>query len=869
MADEMYLYERLKQEFGRRTIERVEIPTYITDNLNPKFEFRPYQISALQYFLTYWEEDFEWKPRQNHRLLFQMATGSGKTLMMAGLMIYLYKMGYRNFLFFVNSNNIIDKTKDNFLNSLSSKYLFAQDTRIVDHQINIREVDNFQTTNPDDINIVFSTIQGLHSRLNNPQENSFTFDDFENQRIVLLSDEAHHINADTKKGKQLAFDNIEPSWENTVERIFQANVDNVLLEFTATADLTTSELASKYNSRLIFDYSLKSFREDRYSKEVKVLQSDLDQWERTLLAIIISQYRRKIFERHKLSIKPVVLLKSKTIGESQDFFMEFIDRINNLSIKDLKAASEINSPIIKKAFEYFSANKITLDNLIAELKEDFSVNKLITVNSKDESESKQIAVNTLEDKNNEYRVVFTVNMLNEGWDVLNLFDIVRLYETRDGKSGLPGKTTVSEAQLIGRGARYCPFRLSDDDSLFERKYDDDIDNPIRICEELYYHCFNEPRYVAELNKALVDSGIKALETKQVHLTLKDSFKSTPLYKTGLVFINERIKDTREDIFSVDKYLIDKEYKVSLRSRYTKESGAFEKQGQDDVVKTTRVIQLNTLGYAVIRKAMNMLLFYRFSTLKVYFPNLKSTKELLESDSYLGKIKVAVTAISEQHGSYSPDERLEIAISVLNDISKELSAKKSEYIGTKEFKPYMIKDKFVNKTLSFAVNESEDKEAGIGQFETTNPELRLDLRNVDWFAFNDNFGTSEEKYMVKYIEQVYSKLQTKYDDIYLVRNERFFKIYNFSNGKPTEPDFVLFLVKKESNESIYYQVFIEPKGGHLIKQDQWKEDFLTSIREEGFVEQLWRGHLYNIWGMPFYSEANKSKFSSDFEASLIS
>lgn len=50
-----------------------------------------------------------------------------------------------------------------------------------------------------------------------------------------------------------------------------------------------------------------------------------------------------------------------------------------------------------------------------------------------------------------YRAVFAVDKLNEGWDVLNLFDIVRLYETRDGKNGKPGSGTIWEAQLIGRG----------------------------------------------------------------------------------------------------------------------------------------------------------------------------------------------------------------------------------------------------------------------------------------------------------------------------------------------------------------------------------------------------------------------------------
>lgn len=87
-------------------------------------------------------------------------------------------------------------------------------------------------------------------------------------------------------------------------------------------------------------------------------------------------------------------------------------------------------------------------------------------------------------------------------------------------------------------------------------------------------------------------------------------------------------------------------------------------------------------------------------MKVYFPNLKSVTEFIESDNYLNNIKIAVNATSAQHELFSPNERLEIAISVLNNISQKLSAEKAEYRGTKEFKPYLIKDKFVDKTLNF-------------------------------------------------------------------------------------------------------------------------------------------------------------------------
>jgi len=141
-----------------------EIPTDVTDNLNPAFALRPYQEKALRHFLYYLSG------YQNRvyptQLLFHMATGSGKTLIMAAAILYLYQQGYRNFIFFVNSTNIIEKTKDNFLNPQSSKYLLAPALKVGAQRVNIQPVENFQAVNPQDINILFTTIQGLHSSLN-------------------------------------------------------------------------------------------------------------------------------------------------------------------------------------------------------------------------------------------------------------------------------------------------------------------------------------------------------------------------------------------------------------------------------------------------------------------------------------------------------------------------------------------------------------------------------------------------------------------------------------------------------------------------------------------------------------------------------
>lgn len=870
MADVKTLSQVLIEELGKRTIEGTKLPDSITGNLNPAFPMRPYQERAFKFFLNYWEEAFDGKPRQNHQLLFHMATGSGKTLMMAGLISYLYEKGYRNFLFFVNNSNIIEKTRDNFLNSGSKKYLFADTISFGDKRVAIREVDNFQSVNADDINIVFSTIQGLHMALNNPRENSLSYDDFEDQKIVLISDEAHHINADTKKGKEVDQDELFEivSWEGTVERIFRANTANLLLEFTATVDFSDDNLKAKYLPKLLFDYPLKEFRKDGYSKEVKVLQADLSPIDRALQAVLLSQYRRKIFEKNRLHIKPVIMFKSKTIKDSQAFFEEFVACIKTLKPEKLDAIrSRSSDETILKVFSYLDNNTISLENLIIELKEDFSEEKLISVNSKEDSEAKQLAVNSLE--TNEYRAVFAVDKLNEGWDVLNLFDIVRLYDTRDSKGGKIGKTTMSEAQLIGRGARYCPFQTAGDEPLYGRKFDSDLDHEMRICEELYYHSAYNPKYIQELNTALQEIGMKAKETKERQIHLKESFKQTALYKAGHVFLNDRVKYLREDINGLESSIINRTHHISLRTGYTKSVVAFEAQGNDrGANKESKDYLLKDFGTAIVRKALQRIGFYEFSTLKKYLPNLKSVTEFITSDSYLGKIKIEVTGLPEQVSNLSPDEMLDAVLQVLNEISGVIASDKIEFKGSKEFKPRMMKEVFTDKTLNFMIDGGEDQEFGKSMNNATETAYHLDLTTRAWFAFDDCFGTSEEKLLIQYIDKKYKDLSKVYSEAYLIRNEKHFKIYAFEDGRPFEPDFILYLIGKEKTDTMHYQVFVEPKGTHLLKADEWKEKFLVRIKEHFEVDQLFSNKKYVVWGLPFYNSTERlPEFEEAFETLL--
>ena len=50
----------------------------------------------------------------------------------------------------------------------------------------------------------------------------------------------------------------------------------MLLEYTATIDIENRAIFEKYKDKVIFRYDPKGFRNDGYSKDVKVLQADLE-----------------------------------------------------------------------------------------------------------------------------------------------------------------------------------------------------------------------------------------------------------------------------------------------------------------------------------------------------------------------------------------------------------------------------------------------------------------------------------------------------------------------------------------------------------------------------------------------------------------
>lgn len=868
-----FLYEFYDILNEHQTVDfKEKVPNYIKRNL--KHKLRPYQLEAIGRYLYYRNEDKSYPENQEH-VLYNMATGSGKTMLMAAIILEKYKQGERNFIFFVNNDNILTKTRANFLESGTGKYLFS-DKIVIDNQIvDVREVNNFSDSQPDSINIVFTTIQKLHQDLNTPKENRLSYEQFEDISVVLLADEAHHLNAGLNKAEK----DDNSSWTLTLANIQESAKQSSLFEFTATIDLSNSDISKRYEKHLIYKYDLKEFRLDKYSKDVLFHLVDDDIKIRMLQAIIISQYRRKIASKHGIFLKPLVMFKSKKISENKGNQEAFLEMLKNLSVEDIILQRQnADDGILKKAFDYFEDSDISDSDLIKELQEDFREERLLLIDGKNKTSNNLVELNTLEQSTNEIRAIFAVDMLNEGWDVLNLFDIVRLYDTRDGKMTrngfVAGKTTNAEKQLIGRGARYYPFVVNGNESeKYTRKFDDNELNELRVIEQLHYHSANNPKYISELKQVLRESGIYDDETMvERQLNLKPSFMETRTYKNGLVWVNER-QTYKEYIAEAGKEkhlednIIPEEFEVTLLTQKNRDINAFTADDSEIAealptlsVKLGKVIEKNVIRYALNRNPN-----YTFDKLEKVLFGYTSLNQIIEA---IEKVELTINGEQSEIKKLSQENKVFIVEKLLKYMEKDLIFEEERYVGTNNFEAKPIKELFADKILrKYTVNQASNAEFGLSQKDNSETEIYEDLDNLSWYAYDDNFGTNEEKYLVRTLKNMMSELEEKWSDIYLLRNEKAVRIYSFDEGKAFEPDFLMFANDKKTG-NISWQIFIEPKGSQFVDADNrfengkegWKQQFLAEITHRDEVKALVNNDRYRIVGLPFYNEKfTKSEF----------
>lgn len=579
------------------------------------------------------------------------------------------------------------------------------------------------------------------------------------------------------------------------------------------------------------------------------------------------------------------MFKSEKIAENKEnlnLFKELLEELTPEMILQQKSVIKLNNEkrinILQKALEYFEASDISLNDLIEELREDFRLERLMLIDGKNKSQEDLVLLNTLEQPTNEIRAIFAVDMLNEGWDVLNLFDIVRLYDKRDGKQTakgfIPGKTTNAEKQLIGRGARYYPFTLNNHkEEKYTRKFDDNENNELRVMEQLHYHAANNPKYISEMKMVLRTSGILDEEnTVERELKLKDSFKNSRTYTNGVVWMNERLsylealEVRQESLF--DTKFIPESIEVKLPTSSIRGFSVFE----DDEITTLEEDLRNVtfkygkvIGNNITRHAINQNKNYTFDKLQKAIIGLPSISVFMDD---LKDIEVTVIGNIIDEKSLTPDQKLFIVQTLLTKMESSLIPMEEKFIGSDKFKPHPIREVFEDNIVrKYSIQENSNSEFGISQKNAGSTQYFENIDELTWYAYDDNFGTSEEKLLVRSIKNLMTTLEKQWSDIYLLRNEKGVRIFNFSDGQAFEPDFLLFANDKKTG-NISWQIFIEPKGSQFLdsnntfknSKEGWKEAFLNEITKRSETKVLIDDDKYRIIGLPFFNEKNtKSQF----------
>lgn len=876
----MELLEKIKhrKKINNKMVDKLNfnIPYLITENL--KNELRDYQSEAIENYILmnnpdneeilydYEDPVIDFDSRNNHHL-FHMATGAGKTMLMAASLLYLVSLGYKRFIFTTASTTLIGKTRFNLLPNLNSEKCEFKNKMIEinGQKLSIKEVSKFSKYSKE-IEIMFVSINKLHSDIVDIKENSINLRELSSMKIAILADEAHHFQVASKAEQKK-----ENNWENTISNILGINKDNKLLDFTATMDMKNDSIKDKYSDKLISDYTLKSFRVDGYSKEITLIQEE-NKEKRILKAIVINQLRYIIGLDNKINISPKILFKGiGTIDKLNQEMIEVLELISGFTINKLNDLIEENldSEYFKILDQILTKDK-EKEDFVSLLKRQFNKSSCLIVHSKDKDKDKKLKIANNIDNLNSIRMIFNIDMLNEGWDVKSLFDIVKL----DSVIKKNKATTNSEVQLIGRGARIFSYKYKDhtrEYDQFKRKFDSDIENPLRFLEEMNFYSANENGYINDIRKALEKNGLKGSGTKNLtNIKRRNSLRPFAkkliekyIFQNGLEFkydSDSKFSDYNINIqviknFKRTEEKIDIEYFADNEDFYLKNIEEF--------------LEENTF---ILNKSLNLISYFNGNNIISKF-GFKSRNEMINDIRKLGD-KISIKIIGKTFSNLNYFEKIHIMKDILIQLSKQLERSRLIKKGTKSFNnKYVISEVFKDYskkeelTASFNEKISFDSKSIILHNEN--------LFYYDHITWDSNLELEAYELFDKYLDS---------ENYLVIRNDVSFKIYNpFStdkgedfysidptiyqlNGEGFEPDFII--LKKGNLDNEIYQYFIEVKGkGGMTRMEsesnKWKELLLTSLENTLNINDS--NDYYNIIGLPFftYNESRNESTKKSF------
>jgi type III restriction enzyme len=411
--------------------ERVYTPEQIADiDRRHPVELAAQLERVREKFLTV--TSFE---REFPSVCFALATGVGKTRLMAAIMAYLHRVKKVNNFFVVAPNRTIyEKLKRDFSPSYPEKYVFSGlydfvvPPRIIDgdnfNQNYTMSYDGDKEKFSEQMHLGFSPIT-LHvfniakfthgrgkeaemarvMRLHEVLGQSY-FDFLRSlPDLCVMMDESHHYHAEQGFG---VINDLNPV---------------IGVEFTATPQIQTGRGKVDFKN-VAYEYSLAHALNDKmYVKEPVIwTRRDFD----------ASQYTDEQLDHEKLidGIKLHIDTKAKLDVYARNYGRPFVKPFVLVVAKDIAHSRQIRDFLTS-----------------AECYDGYYADKVLEINSKQgkvESDENTELLLGLEHPDNRIEIVIHVDKLKEGWDVTNLYTIVPLRAS--------ASETLTE-QTIGRGLR--------------------------------------------------------------------------------------------------------------------------------------------------------------------------------------------------------------------------------------------------------------------------------------------------------------------------------------------------------------------------------------------------------------------------------
>ncbi len=531
------------------------------------------------------------------------------------------------------------------------------------------------------------------------------------------------------------------------------------------------------------------------------------------------------------------MFKSERIEDSKENQERFNAFLENLSPLDLENFfNHSRNAFFKDAKNFFDKQHYT-PNLAALLQTKFKKSVQINTNNEKELEKSMLLLNSLEDRQNPKRVIFSVDKLNEGWDVLNLFDIVRL------KNKASQKDTTKDAQLIGRGARYYPFSYNDlkpsSIEFYQRKFD--LFNPLSTLERLDYHAIYDSEFIAKLKKELQVSGLGFVNEKQtIPLTPTKNLKC---------YYASNTKNKNKNLFNKD---YTDSVKVKLQSLHVPLFAFGVREKNLDFKEENKGDKIYYEPYTLDKIPLN----YFLKALNVKNLDFKTLKKAFKKHAFNNKVEFIERYIFPLKTNFHKNQKfddnkilLKLAVYIIENLKDTLLKEQDKYdvsaLELKEFETH-------NRSLSAS-------------------ELEKDIPSYEWLLFKDmrKLDSDLEREFLDFINDHKEVLDKKFKEWCVLRNDHFTELKVFCNienspyyAQGFEPDFILF-AQTHSDEFLGFTCYMEAKGEHLEHSNAWKEEFLEMLENAALKSH---NKKLDLKGLPFFTLKNSvvnSEFTTAF------